>query len=347
MGQTASRNIYSEQELDHLRSLFSDGKIAARLSPGLHQAYLTLDKSRNIPNLDEFAEKANLICSSSIVEKTRCCACYAGTVEEFISELYSLYLDAAPDLVPAYFCWIQDQSHCGLVKCMLTIPANYDDPKVSCYRNPPALLAASWHVQKMWNRLFTSIFWPSRIFIPERVKSKGDRSSCIDMDLHFLLDSHLESIGIKDRLWQLAYSSQLHGKNWTSLTKKMTFAKSTVLVLRDSNGGVFGGFASVPWFKSPNFFGDSRCFLFRKDGQQMGLYRSSHINDNYLYFNSGMQSFPNGIGFGGQLEYFGLWIDLSLDIGHSRAAPLSTTYASPYLSRQENFLVDIGFYLLS
>ncbi|RUS27520.1 hypothetical protein BC938DRAFT_483124 [Jimgerdemannia flammicorona] len=47
-----------------------------------------------------------------------------------------------------------------------------------------------------------------------------------------------------------------------------------------------------------------------------------------------------GIGLGGQMDYFGLWISADFEHGHSRAAPHCTTYASPKLAGKEEFIVD-------
>lgn len=46
-------------------------------------------------------------------------------------------------------------------------------------------------------------------------------------------------------------------------------------------------------------------------------------------------------GMGGQLEYFGLWIDSSFNHGHSKAVPKCTTYGSPQLSGKPEFVVDL------
>lgn len=43
---------------------------------------------------------------------------------------------------------------------------------------------------------------------------------------------------------------------------------------------------------------------------------------------------------GGQLNYFGLWIDQSFDKGCSKAEPRCTTYGSPQLSSKPDFQVD-------
>ncbi len=53
-----------------------------------------------------------------------------------------------------------------------------------------------------------------------------------------------------------------------------------------------------------------------------------------------MQTLPNGLGMGGQLEYFGLWIDGDFETGHSKAQPTSTTYGNPQLSASEVFVLD-------
>lgn len=45
-------------------------------------------------------------------------------------------------------------------------------------------------------------------------------------------------------------------------------------------------------------------------------------------------------GMGGQHHYFGLWVAADFGKGHSKAKPACTTYNSPQLSAQEDFLFD-------
>jgi hypothetical protein len=42
---------------------------------------------------------------------------------------------------------------------------------------------------------------------------------------------------------------------------------------------------------------------------------------------------------GGQLEYFGLWLDENFGTGHCKGQP-STTYGNPQLSASENFHIN-------
>lgn len=43
-------------------------------------------------------------------------------------------------------------------------------------------------------------------------------------------------------------------------------------------------------------------------------------------------------GMGGQLEYFGFWIDA--EYGQGKCSPTCTTYASRQLSAAPNFMID-------
>ena len=45
---------------------------------------------------------------------------------------------------------------------------------------------------------------------------------------------------------------------------------------------------------------------------------------------------PNGLGMGGQLEYFGLWLDA--EYGNGKCAPSCSSFSAPKLSKNENFI---------
>jgi len=74
------------------------------------------------------------------------------------------------------------------------------------------------------------------------------------------------------------------------------------------------------------------------------IYPASGINANLQWCGVGFAELPNGLGWGGQVGNFGLFIDSSLDAGHSRP---NATYASPSLSSQQVFSVEsVEAYLL-
>eukprot|EP00731_Ephydatia_muelleri_P026055 Em0018g155a len=110
--------------------------------------------------------------------------------------------------------------------------------------------------------------------------------------------------------------------------------------IKDTGGNVFGGFAADSWRYGPQFIGSANCFLYSLH-PTMGAYYPTGYNDNYMYLQQNAQTLPNGLGMGGQLNYFGLWISAEYGTGHSKAAPKCSTYGSPVLSHQDEFHIDV------
>lgn len=54
--------------------------------------------------------------------------------------------------------------------------------------------------------------------------------------------------------------------------------------------------------------------------------------------NYSSESLPNGIGFGGQIHHFGLFINAAFEAGHSRN---SVTFNNPPLSSNPNFQPEV------
>ncbi|KAJ1725864.1 TLD domain-containing protein 1, partial [Coemansia biformis] len=69
----------------------------------------------------------------------------------------------------------------------------------------------------------------------------------------------------------------------------------------------------------------------------LAVYRASGLNDHYQYFNYATKSLPNGLGVGGQLGHFGLWLDSNFTTGCSNPA---ATFASQRLSAEDEFAID-------
>ena len=55
--------------------------------------------------------------------------------------------------------------------------------------------------------------------------------------------------------WRFLYSSGLHGASFATLLSHMTRRGPTVLLVRDSGGHLFGGFAADSWEIGPSFTG--------------------------------------------------------------------------------------------
>lgn len=160
----------------------------------------------------------------------------------------------------------------------------------------------------------------------------------LDLPTVLYLNAHLPAALQGE--WRLVFSNSLHGDSFSQLIKLIQGHGPTLLVLRDQEGHTYGGFAHQPWVVGPKFYGDDHCFLFRTH-PNFGIYAATGYNSNFMYLNANMQTLPNGLGMGGQFDYFGLWIDHTFNTGHSRAGPRCTTYGSPQLSKAPDFKVDI------
>ncbi|KAG9338106.1 hypothetical protein JZ751_027077 [Albula glossodonta] len=164
----------------------------------------------------------------------------------------------------------------------------------------------------------------------------GELRSLLDLPLLLFLFPQLPDHSVS---WRLLFSTRLHGESFTRMVSSCTRRGPTLLLLRDSDGHQFGGFASHSWDIKPQFQGDSRCFLFSVF-PSLRVYTCTGYNEHYMYLNQGQQTMPNGLGMGGQHNYFGLWLDSDFGHGHSRARPRCTTYGSPQLSGKEDFTLE-------
>ncbi|NXG18558.1 TLDC1 protein, partial [Grallaria varia] len=161
--------------------------------------------------------------------------------------------------------------------------------------------------------------------------------SLFDIPSIIYINSHLPAE--LQHKWQLLFSSRLHGESFSQLCGHVVNKGPCIVILRDTDGYLFGGFASHSWEVKPQFQGDNRCFLFSVF-PSLAVYTYTGYNDHFMYLNHGQQTMPNGLGMGGQHRYFGLWIDSDYGKGHSKAKPRCTTYNSPQLSAKEDFTLD-------
>lgn len=171
--------------------------------------------------------------------------------------------------------------------------------------------------------------------VPERQVDPGQEfESILDVLSVIYLNSHLPRE--QQHRWHLLFSSELHGHSFAQLCGRIPRRGPCVLLLEDDDGHVFGGFASCSWEIKPQFQGDNKCFLF-SIYPSMAVHTCTGYNNHYMYLNHGQQTIPNGLGMGGQHNYFGLWLDVDFGKGHSKAKPTCTTYNSPQLSAKEDF----------
>lgn len=123
--------------------------------------------------------------------------------------------------------------------------------------------------------------------------------------------------------WRFLFSSQIHGESFSTLMGRIVDNGPSVIIVEDSNGYIFGAFASASWSLSPKFTGDDSSFLFTLR-PKMRCYPSTGYNNHYQYLNLHQQTMPNGLGCGGQHNYWGLWLDS--EYGKGECSESCTTY---------------------
>ena len=142
-------------------------------------------------------------------------------------------------------------------------------------------------------------------------------------------------------IWNVVYNSSINGESWAQFLNALLRCPSRTLIIIQTEERTFGAFMSTPWVSNPGtFVGDSDNFLFslqNKDSATM-IYKPTFFNENYAYLSIHSSSCTNGMGFGGQLDYFGLFLKDDFT-GSSFAKPTSTTYGSPQLSANETFKI--------
>ena len=100
---------------------------------------------------------------------------------------------------------------------------------------------------------------PDKLILPLTVQHPIYRvtfeSEILDQNLLMLLNSYIPH-GVRGRYYPL-FSSLKHGESFSTFCKVLVgCASPTLLVVRDKDGHIFGGFASTSWRFDPNFTGD-------------------------------------------------------------------------------------------
>lgn len=190
----------------------------------------------------------------------------------------------------------------------------------------------SLYFTSIWNIVFENYFFDKIPSIPQ-----VESSLLTIIDVYLINQSIPTELRSKQNSWDLAFSTKLHGKSWTLFQSKIQQVGSTIIIIREKSGKIFGGYASSSWTPKPKFYGTSDCFLYTQE--PLKIYHSSNINSNYQYFNFGTKTLTNGLCFGGQVDYFALFIDESFEFGSCKG-DLSSTFNNPLLSTCERFVID-------
>ncbi|XP_019112083.2 oxidation resistance protein 1a isoform X1 [Larimichthys crocea] len=131
--------------------------------------------------------------------------------------------------------------------------------------------------------------------------------------------------------WTLVFGTSKHGMSIKTLYRAMQGQDTPVLmVIKDSDGQVFGALASEPFKVSDGFYGTGETFLFTFN-PEFEVYKWT--GDNMFFIKGDMDS----LAFGGGSGEFGLWLDGDLYHGRSHSCK---TFGNPMLSKKEDFYVQ-------
>lgn len=170
---------------------------------------------------------------------------------------------------------------------------------------------------------------PTPVYNPSFTKSILDYSHIMFLNLNLMPEFQKE--------WRLLFTSQFHGESFTRLMKCAINQGPLIVLVKDDRSNIFGAYASTNLTLCPKFYGNQNSFLFTVK-PDMKLFNSSGFNDNFIYLNSNQQTLPNGLGFGGQFLYWGLWIDSEYGLGEcSKTCSTFTNYQM--LSHDKQFKI--------
>ncbi|XP_014271611.1 uncharacterized protein [Halyomorpha halys] len=140
--------------------------------------------------------------------------------------------------------------------------------------------------------------------------------------------------GVESYEWQMLYNVK-EDFSWSQFESAVLRKGPTIILLRDRENWVFGGYASSSWKVSSKFYGNRRSFLFRLF-PTFKVFRPSNSDDNFMYLSRGQQSLPSGLAMGGDMDNFGIWINIDKPVGKCNS--VCPTFAGyECLSAMSNF----------
>lgn len=131
--------------------------------------------------------------------------------------------------------------------------------------------------------------------------------------------------------WSLLYDSRANGLSFSQFMAACIDKGPTLVVVKAKDGSVFGGITDSSWEKpQAQFYGTARCMVFSIE-PKLQVYTTEGVNNNYMYLNFGAETYPNGVGMGGQHNWFAWYIDDHFEKGHSQGP--NSTFGSPSLTQ--------------
>nr|XP_043610193.1 MTOR-associated protein MEAK7 isoform X2 [Erigeron canadensis] len=361
---TSAIRSFSEKELSDLKSLFES--LAAQsqseghyISISVFKAYTGIkgplaDRLYDLVSQNRKDDKLtfqDLIIAKGTYEK--------GTRDEIDEFLYQLCdVDGDGNLVRSDLEAVISEILDNVLPVKKSEPSSVSDPKsISIFLDASKFTkdnegssekSMSFEDFRNWCRLIPS----ARKFLVTLLKPTSDTQvphlvyqDDIDSSMLLLKEEYAWHIGgalSHQELdeWKLMYHSAFNGLSFNTFLGNISNAEGpTVLIIKDKEGYIYGGYASQPWERHADFYGDMKTFLFQLY-PTASIYRPTGANNNIQWcaVNFSSDSIPNGIGFGGRTSHFNLFISSNFDNGHTFTGP---TFNNPCLSKNNHIYPEV------
>ena len=144
------------------------------------------------------------------------------------------------------------------------------------------------------------------------------------------LHSRLPSYHQYSNLYRI-FTISVDGSLLKTLYDKCEGINNSILVVKDDEGNIFGGYASEEYNPNSKFGGTGECFLFTFHKEnKIHIYYSTGINDHYMYCDD------EQICFGCSDDYFSLALRNNLLDGYSKR---TQTYNNEPLNNKDKFVI--------
>jgi len=134
--------------------------------------------------------------------------------------------------------------------------------------------------------------------------------------------------------WVLRYTPKAHGVSLTTLYRNLAESEKTILMVKDADARVFGGFALAPWEPQGKFYGSGEAFVFAftglADPPEMAFYPWTTANSFIQYSDNDVLAMGGGDGRHA--------LAVRSDLLHGLSSP-TPTFGNPTLAASEEFVV--------
>jgi hypothetical protein len=150
---------------------------------------------------------------------------------------------------------------------------------------------------------------------PLRKKIQVPESMILDAGLAFLLRGTSAELWHSEP-WTPLYKDSRDGRSFSCLLHSMSgYPGNCMLIIRTLDGAVFGAI-SKSWNDGGGAFtGGLDCYLFAL-APSLIVCKPSGSHSNFMYINYKNRQQARGIGFGGKVDWFRLWLDDDLGAGY-------------------------------